>query len=58
MTIHWKAVEQYFTVVLFAFQFLEKSTLNVILGSLSIFYLTRPGVKGLKHRVIELKCTV
>ena len=38
MTIHWKAVEQYFTVVLF-----------VILENLSILDLALSGVKGLKQ---------
>ena len=45
MTIHWKDVEQYFTVVLFIFQFSQ----FVILENLSILDLTLSGVKGLKY---------
>ena len=48
MTIHWKAVEQYFTVVLI-FNF----TKFVILENLSILDLALRGVKGLKN-LLEL----
>ena len=44
MTIHWKAVEQHFTVVLF-FNF----TQFVILENLSILDLALLGVKGYKR---------
>ena len=43
MTIHWKAVEQYFTVVLFVFNF----TQSVIFENLSILDLALLRVKGL-----------
>ena len=34
MTIHWKAVEQYFTVVLFVFQFvILDNFINFVLGT-------------------------
>ena len=41
MTIHWKAIEQYFTVCFFDF------TQFVILENLSILDLALSGVKGL-----------
>ena len=43
MTIHWKADEQYFTVVLCALNF----PLIVILVNLSILDLALSGIKGL-----------
>ena len=43
MTIRWKAVEQYFTVVLFVFNF----TLFFMLGNLSILTLKNCQEKGL-----------
>ena len=43
MTIHWTAVEQYFTVVLFVFNF----TQFVMLENLSIMDLPLSEVKGL-----------
>ena len=46
MTIRWKAVEQYFTIVLFVF---FNVTQFVILENLSILDLALPGVKGLKR---------
>ena len=45
MTIHWKAVEQYFNVVLGLFFF--SFTQFVILDNLSIWDLALSGVKGL-----------
>ena len=42
MTIHWKAVEQYFTVLLFDF------TQFVILENLSVLDLALSGVEGLR----------
>ena len=47
MTIHWKAVEEYFTVLLFVFQF-------VILENLSVLDLALSGAKGLKRKEVEL----
>ena len=44
MTIHWKAVEQYFTVVLFVFFNFNQF---VILENLLILYLGISGMKGL-----------
>ena len=49
MTIHWKAVEQYFTVVLFVF------TQFVILDNLSIYDLALSGVKGLIDLINPLR---
>ena len=50
MTIHWKAVEQYFTVVLFAFFNFPQF---VILNNLSFLDLVLSGVKGLiLHRYL------
>ena len=46
MTIHWKAVEQYFTVVLFVFQVSQL----IILENLSYLDLALSGVKGLEER--------
>ena len=47
MTIHWKAVEQYFTVVLFVFNFL-----NIVVLELAL-----PGVNRLVNRNTSLeKC--
>ena len=51
MTIHWKTVEQYFTVVLFGFQFNH----CVILENLSILDLALSGVKG--SIIWVLKCS-
>ena len=45
MTIHWKDVERYFTVVLGLFFF--SFTQFVILDNLSIWDLALSGVKGL-----------
>ena len=50
MTIHWKAAEKYFTVVLLVFNF----TQLVILENLSILDLTLSGVKGLRTRIGHL----
>ena len=48
MTIHWKAVEQNFTVVLvFAGFFFSDFTQFVLLEKLSSLDLTPSGVKGL-----------
>ena len=44
MTIHWKVVERYFTVVLFVFSL----TNFIILEKLSILELALSGVKGLR----------
>ena len=44
MTTHWKAVEQYFTVVLFGFQFYA----GVILEKFINFVLRTIRMKGLK----------
>ena len=46
MTIHWKAVGQCLTVMLF----LLKVTQFVILENLSILDLALPGVKGFKNK--------
>ena len=43
MTIHWKAVTQYVTVMLFVSQFFK----FLILGNLTILDLALSGVKGL-----------
>ena len=45
MTIHWKAVEQYFTVVLRCFFFLVTFTQFEILENLSILDMAPSGVK-------------
>ena len=50
MTIHWKAVEQYFTVVLFVFL---NFTQVVILNNLSIFDLGLSGMKGLTNKKVK-----
>ena len=54
MTIHWKAVEQQFTVVLFLFQFqfviLEKKTLSILDLALSRV----KGLSRLTDRTINL----
>ena len=47
MTIHWKAVEQYFTVVLSVFKF----TQFVILENLSVMDLALSGVTGISPRI-------
>ena len=46
MTIHWKAVEQYFTAVLFFFPKF------VILENLSVLDLALSGVKGLCEQAL------
>ena len=48
MTIHWKVVEQYFTVVLFLFNF----TKFVILEILSVLDLAQSLAKCLKKRIV------
>ena len=47
MTIHWKAVEQYFTAVLFVF---FNFTQFVIFENLSILDLALSGIKGFIYR--------
>ena len=42
MTIHWKAVEQCFTVVLFVFQFVIFENLSVLGLSEGLKIITRP----------------
>ena len=52
MTIHWKALEQYFTVLLFVF------TQFVILENLSVLDLALSGMKGLSEHAFELSVPV
>ena len=49
MTIHWKAVEQYFAVGIFGLNY----TQFVILENLSIFDLALSGVKGVINNTRE-----
>ena len=51
MSIHWKAIEQYFIVVLFVFRFRQ----FVILEKLPILDLALSNVKGLKREERRLK---
>ena len=50
MTIDWKAVAQYFTVVLIVFNFIQ----FVILENLSTLDLALSGVNGLKLKIMGL----
>ena len=50
VTINWKAVEHYFTVPLFVFQFSPDKSLE----NLSILYLALSGVKGLRNELSHL----
>ena len=51
MTIYWKAVDQYFTVVLFVFQFYPVCNL---LEHLSLWDLALSRVNGLKMTLLQL----
>ena len=53
MTIHWKAVEQYFTVVLFN-RFLILPSLQLIFGKCINFGLELSGVKGLRLEIVDI----
>ena len=52
MTIHWKAVEQYFTVVLFVYHFLDLALLGVK-GLINKCPLT---IKGLNSGIMVVEC--
>ena len=57
MTIHWKVVEQYFTVVLLGFQIYP---VRIFWNNLAILDLALSGVKGLRDKIPDslLICNV
>ena len=62
MTIHWKAVEQYFTAVMFIFQFYpvcnffeNLSSLDLALSGVKGFNLTVPSPKLINEKKLKAR---